>query len=212
MNLLFKKVQELTDEVKALRIENTQLKVQPVIHGDNNNNTGGNIYNNSPHNNTTLNIQLMGYDSEQHIDFLSNVLKKVLPGILALPVREDVPRIVQVQNRIHQIVTSCYRNMEHKEMQNVYVMDETLVKENAFVYQKGIWKLKDWGKLGVELIQKIRLHASTIKNKDDILKVMKHIMILAGSNVPTIEKMTSTQIQELYKDMGGKLKFDTIVV
>ena len=212
MNLLFKKVQSLTDEVKALRIENKKMKEHTNIINVDNNNAGGNIYNNSPHNNTTLNIQLMGYDSEQHIDFLSDVLKKALPGILSLPVREDIPYIVQIQNRIQQIVTTCYRNAEHKEMQNVYVMDETLIKENAFVYQEGIWKLKDWEKLGVELIQKIRMHASTIKNKDDILKVMKHIMILAGSNVPVIERMTESQIQELYKDMGGKLKFNTIVV
>lgn len=51
-----------------------------------------------------------------------------------------------------------------------------------------------------------------IKTKNDILKVMKHIMILAGSDVPTVEKMTVKQMQALYKDIGEKLKFETIIL
>ena len=153
-----------------------------------------------------------GYDSDKHIDFLEESLRRVLPDILGLPVRDDIPRMAQTQERIQQIMMACYRNPDHKEMQNVYVLDTQITKENAFVYQEGNWKLRDWEKLGVELVQKIRLHASTIKTPSDILKVMKHIMILAGSDMPTVEKMTEKQIQMLYKDIGEKLKFDTIVV
>ena len=80
------------------------------------------------------------------------------------------------------------------------------------MYQEGNWKLRDWEKLSVELVQKIRLRASMIKTKNDILKVMKHIMILAGSDVPTVEKMTVKQMQALYKDIGEKLKFETIIL
>lgn len=205
MKLLFKKVQDLTKEVAQLREEKTGAG----------NKTAGrdmNTYLNSPHNNTTLNIQLNNYDSEQHIDFLSTVLQKVLPAILEMPVREDVPRVMQVQDRIQQIVSSCFRNPEHKEMQNVYVLDEKLKTDNAYVYQDDTWKIQDWDKLGTEIIQKIRMHASRIKTKTDILKVMKHIMILAGSDVPVVEKMTERESQHVYKLMGEKLKFNTIVV
>jgi hypothetical protein len=61
------------------------------------------------------------------------------------------------------------------------------------VYQEGNWKLRDWEKLSVELVQKIRLHVSMIKTTKDILKVMKHIMILAGSDAPIVEKMTENK-------------------
>jgi hypothetical protein len=207
MRLLFDRVTQLTKFNEEMMREIKTLKSgKNIIGNDNNMNT----YINSPHNNTTLNFHIEGYDSEKHIDFLSEALKRVLPGILGLPVREDIPRISQVQDRIQQIMMACYRNPEHKEMQNVYVLDTQIKKENAFVYQEGNWKLRDWGKLSVELVQKIRLHASMIKTAKDILKVMKHIMILAGSNVPTVEKMTEKQMQNLYKDIGEKLKFETI--
>jgi hypothetical protein len=41
---------------------------------------------------------------------------------------------------------------------------------------------------------------------------MKHIMILAGSDVPTVEKMSEKQMQILYKELGEKLQFDTICI
>jgi hypothetical protein len=210
MRLLFDKVTQLTKMNEDMMTEIKTLKGNKQLPMVGNNNT--NTYINSPHNNTTLNIQLMGYDSENHIDFLGEIIKKVLPGILSMPVREDTPQISQVQDRIQQIMMACYRNPDHKEMQNIYVLDTRTSKENAFVYQDGNWKLRDWEKLSVELVQKIRLHASTIKTKNDILKVMKHIMILAGSDVPTVEKMTEKQMQILYKDIGEKLKFETIVL
>jgi hypothetical protein len=214
--LLFKKVQGLTeqDKLKNEKIKQMENEIKTLKCGkqthvvDNTMNT----YINSPHNNTTLNFNIQGYDSEQHIDFLGEALKRVLPGILGLPVREDIPRISQVRDRIKQIIMACYRNPEHKEMQNVYVLDTQAEKENAFVYQEGNWKLRDWEKLSVELVQKIRLHASMIKTPSDILKVMKHIMILAGSDVPTVEKMSEKQMQILYKELGEKLQFDTICI
>jgi hypothetical protein len=212
MALLFNKVTQLTkmnkeimDELKTLRKENKQ----PTQNGNDNT---INTYINSPHNNTTLNFHMEGYDSEKHIDFLGEALRRVLPGILGLPVREDIPKIIQVQDRIQQIMMACYRNPEHKEMQNVYVMDAHVANENSFVYQDENWKLRDWEKLSVELVQKIRLHTSMIKTPNDILKVMKHIMILAGSDAPTVEKMTEKQMQSLYKDIGKKLKFETIIL
>lgn len=209
--VLFKKVQELTAEVRNLKEEkkeNTTQKANNTVTGNNNMNK----YLNSPHNNTTLNIQLNNYDSVEHIDFLTTVLKKVLPAILEMPVREDVPRVVQIQDRIQQIVSSCFRNPDHKEMQNVYVLDEELKKDNAYIYQGDTWKIQDWDKLGTEMIQKIRMHASKIKTKSDILKVMKHIMILTGSDIPSVERMTEAEIQLIYKQMGEKLKFDTILI
>lgn len=209
MRLLFDKVTQLTKMNEDMMNEIKTLKCGKNITGNDN---IMNTYINSPHNNTTLNFHIQSYDSEQHIDFLGEALKRVLPGILGLPVREDIPRISQVQDRIQQILMACYRNPEHKEMQNVYVLDAQTKKENAFVYQEGNWKLRDWEKLSVELVQKIRLHASMIRTKNDILKVMKHIMILAGSDVPTVEKMTVKQMQALYKDIGEKLKFETIIL
>lgn len=216
MALLFKKVQELTeqdkiknekiirmmDEIKTLKCD------KPVQIGNYNANT----YINSPHNNTTINFHIEGYDSEKHTTFLREELRRNLTEILYLPVREDVPQIIQIQDRIQKIMMVCYRNPKHKEMQNVYVLDAQNKKENAFVYQEGNWKLCDWEKLSIELVQKIRLHASMIKTPGDILKVMKHIMILAGSDVPVVEKMTEKQMQILYKDIGEKLKFETIIV
>jgi hypothetical protein len=207
MALLFHKLtkmnEEMMHEIKTLK-ENKQTT---QIGNDNTMNT----YINSPHNNTTLNFQIEGYGSEKHVNFLDEALIRVLPGILGLPVREDIPKIIQVQDRIQQIMMACYRNPEHREMQNVYVMDAQIAKENAFIYQDGNWKLRDWETLSVELVQKIRLHTSMIKTPHDILKVMKHIMILAGSDIPTVEKMTEKQMRGLYKDIGEKLKFETII-
>jgi hypothetical protein len=208
--LLFEKVTQLTKMNEKMEKEIKTLKEikQPQIVNDNTMNT----YINSPHNNTTLNFHIEGYDSEKHYDYLSKALHNVLHEILESPVRKDIPKIVQVQDRIQKIMMACYRNPKHKEMQNVYVLDPLTSKENAFVYQNGNWELRDWEELSIELVQKIRLHTSMIRTPQDILKVMKHIMILAGSDIPTVEKMTEKQMQVLYKDIGEKLKFETIVV
>jgi hypothetical protein len=209
--LLFNKVSQLTKMNEEMMREIKTLKEDKHPTPNRTDNTM-NAYINSPHNNTTFNFHMEGYDSDKHIDFFREALSRVLPGILNLPIREDVPQIIQVQDRIQQIMVACYRNPDHKEMQNVYVLNVQEKRENAFVYQEGNWKLCDWEKLSIELVQKIRLHASMIKTPGDILKVMKHIMILAGSDIPTVEKMTEKQIRDLYKDIGEKLKFDTIVL
>jgi hypothetical protein len=207
MNILFDEIKKMRDEIRQLKEETNGTRGVKIT-GNQNMNT----YENSPHNNTTLNIQLNGYDSDRHIDFLSTVLQKVLPEILELPVREDIPRVIQVHDRIKQIVSSCFRNPDYKEMQNVYVLNEELKGNNAFIYQDNTWKIKDWSKLGTEIIQKIRMHASRIKTKSDILKIMKHIVVLAGADVPMLEKMSERQVQQLYKHIGKELNFDTIVV
>lgn len=204
MDLLFKKVEFLTNEVMTLKTENKELKQKSQ-----NQSPRHNTYINSPHNNTILNIQIQNYGGDAHLHHMRAILKQELPRILSIPVRDDIPKILQVQNRIQQIVSACYRNPAYKNMQNVYVLDTALKKDNAFIYQGG-WKLRDWSNLGKELVADIRCHADQIKSKDDILRVMKHIMVLAGGDVPSIEKMSEEQVLSMYSEMGTKLKFNTI--
>jgi hypothetical protein len=181
----------------------------------NNYNTINNVMN---HHNTTLNINLMNFDSPDHVDRLKLLLKDTVPAILGAPVQVNVEHMVQVKDRIQQLVVSCLRNPDYSDMQNVYVADQNIDKKtehvNAFVYDNDKWQIRDWHLLRQDILSKIYMHVDAnkhVREKSDVLDVMKHVFILAGLGESNVEKMTDAEVSELYFDMGKKLEFATIL-
>jgi hypothetical protein len=218
MELLFHELAKLKSKEEQMlkKIELLERKdgiVQhPVV---NNYNTINNVMN---HHNTTLNINLMNFDSPDHVDRLKLLLKDTVPAILGAPVQVNVEHMVQVKDRIQQLVVSCLRNPDYSDMQNVYVADQNIDKKtehvNAFVYDNDKWQIRDWHLLRQDILSKIYMHVDAnkhVREKSDVLDVMKHVFILAGLGESNVEKMTDAEVSELYFDMGKKLEFATIL-
>ena len=96
----------------------------------------------------------------------------------------------------------------HNLLQGVYYD-----KNSAFVYDDGKWFIREQKELSKELLRKIFDYVDstkTVKKKDDVLSVMKHLFVLGGCGDADIEKMDEGQQISLYKQMGKKLQFETI--
>lgn len=78
-------------------------------------------------------------------------------------------------------------------------------------HREGKWHIGNWDKVSKELMRKMYdcLLDSKVK-KYDVLKVMKHIFVLAGFSHSQIN-LTEENSRQLYHDLGIKLGFDTIV-
>ena len=85
--------------------------------------------------------------------------------------------------------------------------------ENAFVYDENKWYIREQEELNQDLLRKIYNYVEstkTVKKKDDVLNVMKHLFVLGGCGTRDVEKMSESQKISLYKEMGEKLRFETI--
>jgi hypothetical protein len=209
MELLYKKIEELTNKIDRLELGNNNII--------NNNNT----VIDSNHHNTTINLQLVAYDSDAHGDLMSNVLDEYLPLILKQPYDEGRTHDDQLAERIKTILMRVYRNPEYKQLQNVYVVPEKK-KDNAFMYIGDIkdveckrWKISDWDTLGKDMLSKIWNYADsnkTVSKKEDVLNVMKHMFGLAGLGESAVDNMTDENVRELWTDIGKKLKYTTLII
>ena len=148
------------------------------------------------HNNTTLNIKFENYDSFEHNTRVIKILKEKLPELLLRAPRRDVGVIPQIQDRIEELVVMLYRNPNHKDLQNIYVLDPSAKKDNALIYDKG-WCIRNWGPLFTEIIQKIRLHACPIKGLDSTLSLRKHIELLSGDRDTKNEGMSNEEFTQM---------------
>jgi hypothetical protein len=204
-----KKQQEQIDDQNKILL--TLVKKQtPDINGNENVvGNGNNIIKN--HFNTILNIQLIGFDSEENNDKMIQIIKNTAFDILSMDIKSDIPTQKQVFDRLLTIAENVYRNPEYKELQNVYVADPIQDKENAFTYDDGKWNIGDWNKVSKNLLQKIYniLYESKLK-KYDSLQVIKHIFVLSGFSDDSIHIAEDNSAQ-LYNDLGIKLGFNTII-
>jgi hypothetical protein len=210
MELLFKKIEILTNEVK-------QLKQTP--HG---NNVVNNInVTDSNHHNTSIQLLLSPYGSDDHDKSMSEILDICLPLILKKPYDESRSHDDQLAERINLIMMSVYRNPEYKQLQNVYVIPEKK-EHNAFIYNGDSedinckkCNISDWDSLGKNMLSKIWNYADinkSVSKKEDVLNVMKHMFILAELGESIVDDMTDENIKELWTDIGKKLKYNTIII
>ena len=210
MALLFKKVESLEKENKDMR-KQLMYNNNTVIYGDNNihNIETQNIAN---HNNTTFNFTLINFGEGQDeiIKILTHEIYK-----LGLESKKDIPLIRQVQDRILGLVMKVHRNPEQKELQNIYVTDPKMDKDNAFVYENEKWKVTDWSKLNKIVLNNLynNLSRSNLVRKEDKLEVMKHIFVQGGcGDITTVEKMSDNDVATMYLDIGRRLNFKTIAL
>jgi hypothetical protein len=214
MSLLFKKIEDLTKEVKHLK------QNQRNIDGNNNTIDGNNNTINSNHHNTNITLNLIQYGSDAHDIAMATILAESLPLILTQPYDEGRPRQDQIKERIQMILTSVYRNPNHKQLQNIYVVPEKK-EDNAFVYNGDLrdinckkWKIGNWDVLSKDILSKIWNYADknkTVRKKEDILNIMKHIFVLADLGESAVDEMTDDNVKELWTGIGKKLKYNTII-
>lgn len=213
MALLFKRVEQLENENRELK---KQITIVPVGQGTANatiGNVTGNNNNVLNHTNTNFTFNFIGFHdcSQQMIE----ILKQEAPKILYEEKQSDVSYAQQVQSRIQNLVTSCYRNPDYKELQNVYVTDPSKPKDNAFIHDEGKWNISSWDDVNKKILNKMynNLVSARIKKREDKLKLMKHIFVLGGcGNADDIEKMTDDEVEDLYFSIGRQLNFETIVL
>jgi hypothetical protein len=213
MSLLFKKIEDLTNEVKQLKQNQRNINGNKNINGDNNTID-------SNHHNTTLNLNLVQFGSDAHDETMATILSQCLPLILTQPYDEGRSRQNQIKERIEMIVTSVYRNPNHKELQNIYVLPDKK-EDNAFVYNGTPgdinckkWRISDWDVLSKDILSKIWNYADrnkTVKKKEDVLNIMKNMFMLAGLGESAVDEMTDGNVRELWTDIGKKLKYNTII-
>jgi hypothetical protein len=207
----------LIKQKQAMEKQQDQInKLEQKLNINNNigeqNNAGRDIIKN--HFNTTINIPLVCFMGDEHQEKMLQIVRDNL-SILHKPPETDVPHQEQLCNRIGEFVEAIYRNPEHKELQNVYTKHdfEKLNKNNAFTYEGDIpsWHIGDWDKVSKDILNKIygALVMSTMKNKDDVLSVMKTITSAAGFGD---EKISDENLHELYCEIGRRMGFATLVL
>jgi hypothetical protein len=221
MDKLFKTIHDMQtrltkyeQEVKELKdakdVKDT--KSQAITNNINNGTINNGTINN--HKNTVFNFSLENYGSRASHNLMIEILKNEAPRILQREIETDVSQPQQVADRINELVQTVYRNPEYKQLQNVYVADMAADKDNAFHYDDGKWFIRNWDTLSKELLQKIynaMADAREGRSKKDVLKVMKHIFVIAGLGNLPIENLTADVAAELYQEIGNRLQFDTII-
>lgn len=210
----------LFDEVKRLKEKNNEIqnemkilknKLGATINGDNNIN--GNDNNVLNHTNTEINFTINCFGGDEAYETMQKILQSEAPKLLYKDQACDLPRTKQIQDRITELVLSCYRNPDHKELQNVYVTDPQTTKDNAFVHKEGKWIINDWSKINkVILGEMFNMLDRCVKKKQDVMNVMKHIFTVAGLGEANVEKMTIDEMKELYYEIGRELNFKTIIL
>ena len=162
------------------------------------------------HHNTVINIQLIDYGSFEHDTKFIELLKEKLPELLLQASRRDIGVIPQIQDRIKDLILFIYRNPNHLDLQNIYVLDPRVHDNSAFIFKDGEWHNKFWNSLLTEIIQRVRLHSHHVKVPDSTLSLTKHIELLSGDTDKKKEGMTIEQFAELCVKVGLPLCFDSI--
>jgi hypothetical protein len=222
MGILFAKIKELTtsnqqlvNKVHKLEEKGTDVvEYKQIINGNNNTtiNTVNNIVKN--HNNTFLNFNIVNYAGRESRDLMVEIMKVEAPRILMQAPEPDISQTEQVKSRIQDLVGSVYRNPDYKQLQNVYVTDTDADKDNAFQYDEGKWYITDWNTLSKELLKKIYnavFDSNNVKKSEDVMKVMKHVFVIAGLGEQPVESMSPAEVVDLYTAIGQNLQFSTII-
>ena len=211
MVLLFNEVKRLKEQIEVLQSaqKTTVQGNQNVQNIETQNIETQNIAN---HNNTVFNFTLINFGKGQKeiVEILTQEIEKL--GVDANP---DVPYIKQVKDRIIGLVMQIHRNPEQKELQNIYVTDPGQPKDNAFFYEDGKWQIEDWDKLNKKILRNLydNIYDSNLHRKEDKLDIIKHIFVSGGcGDIKTIQKMTDTDLAEMYLEIGTKLNFKTITL
>jgi hypothetical protein len=217
MALLFEKVERLTkiNEKLMEKMDRIEQK-ENTQNGNQNINGNNNIIQN--HFNTTINIPIVCFMGDEHVEKMRQIVEDNL-GILYSPIETDIPHQEQITCRIGEFVEAIYRNPEHKELQNVYTKHdfEQSNKNNAFTYGVGkrlktpSWHIGDWDNISKDILNKIydALLRANVKNKKDMLKTMNTIMSAAGIGD---QKISDENLQELYCEIGRRMGFSTLVL
>lgn len=202
MEILFDEVKRLKEEMKELK------KNQPHVQ----NITNNNIKNQNNHFGHTFNFNFINFDEGSGV--IENILNTKGIQLLSEKFTQDIPRIAQISNRVIDLIGLVFRNPDHKELQGVYVLDLSKTKENAYYHEDGNWILTDWVILRSQLLQK--LHNCLIKSaenkRQDIEKIIKYLFVLGDcGDCNSVKKLTDDETMGIYKDIGKKLQFETIV-
>ena len=199
----------LFDEVKRLKEEMKELKKK---HPHQIQNTTNNIETQNNHFGHTFNFNFINFGEGNGV--IENILNTKGIQLLSEKFTQDIPRIAQISNRVIDLIGLVFRNPDHKELQGVYVLDLSKTKENAYYHEDGNWILTDWIILRSQLLQKLHtcLIKSTHNKRQDIEKIIKYLFILGDcGDCNSVKKLTGEETLHIYKDIGEKLKFETIV-
>jgi hypothetical protein len=204
MEILFDEVKRLKEKVKDL-----EKKHPPQIQ-----NTTNNIENqtNNNHFGHTFNFNFINFGEGNGV--IENILNTKGIQLLSEKFTQDIPSIAQISNRVIDLIGLVFRNPDHKELQGVYVLDLSKTKENAYYHEDGNWILTDWIILRSQLLQKLHtcLIKSTYNKRQDIEKIIKYLFVLGDcGDCNSVKKLTDAETLHIYKDIGEKLKFETIV-
>jgi len=209
MDLLFNEVKRLSAEVKQLKKEkqnHTQPNPEPQ-------NITNNIETQNNHFGHTFNFNFVNFGGGNKI--INNILNTQGIALLSKKFVEGIPRVDQISNRVIDLIGLVFRNPDHKELQGVYVLDLSKDKENAYYHDNGNWVLTDWNILRAQLLQKLYncLAVSSENKRGDIENIIKYLFVLGDcGDCKSIKKLNDNETIEIYKDIGRKLKFDTINV
>jgi uncharacterized C2H2 Zn-finger protein len=209
MELLFDEVKRLKDENKKIHHEIKELKNNPQQQIQNNiNNTT-----NNNHFGHTFNFNFVNFGDGDGV--IENILNTKGIQLLSEKFTRDLPRVTQISNRVIDLIGLVFRNPDHQELQGVYVLDLAKTKENAYYHEDGNWVLTDWTVLRSQLLQKLHncLIKSSENKRSDIEKIIKYLFVLGDcGDCDMIKKLTADETLSVYKDIGEKLKFDTIAL
>lgn len=200
MDILFEEVKRLNEKVKLLENNKPQIHNITNIENQTNNHFGH-----------TFNFNFINFGEGNAL--IENIINTHGIHLLSQKFKQDIPRITQLTNRVVDLIGLVFRNPDHKELQGVYVLDLSKTTENAYYHEDGDWILTDWVVLRSQLIQK--LHNCLVKSKDnkrsDIENIIKYLFVLGDcGDCNDIKKLTNEETISIYKEIGKKLKFDTI--
>jgi hypothetical protein len=185
-----------------------------MINGNNNQNGNNNTQNN--HHNTTLTFNIVGFGSNEAQLAMIKLLVEKAPEILNKPQKLDIPYCDQVNTRVCELVDLVHRNPECKELQNIYVTDSNKKEDNVLIYdQNNGWVIGNWGSKNKELLGELytNLKKAKISSKQDTLQTIKQIFVLAKCGaLDSITKIPDNDVERLYKEIGERLGFDTIIL
>jgi hypothetical protein len=205
MEILFDEVKRLKEEMKELK------KNQPQVQNITNNNIENQTNNN--HFGHTFNFNFVNFGEGNGV--IENILNTKGIQLLSEKFTQDIPRISQISNRVIDLIGLVFRNPDHKELQGVYVLDLSKTKENAYYHEDGNWILTDWVILRSQLLQKLHncLIKSSENKRQDIEKIIKYLFVLGDcGDCNSVKKLTEEETLSVYKNIGEKLKFETIVL
>lgn len=210
MEILFEEVKRLKErvvtqdeQIKELQIKEMQI-IQPAIQHIVNNTTN--------HFGHTFNFNFINFGEGDEI--IHKILNKQGMELLEKKFAVDIPRIKQISDRVVNLIGLVFRNPDHKELQGIYVVDLSKVKENAYYHEDGNWKLTNWVTLRSQLLQKLYMCLATSKDnkRKDLEKIINYLFVLGNcGDCDLIKKLEPAETMEIYTEIGKQLKFETIL-